>query len=498
MPTRKIVPRANGEGAIGDNTTGAEKYWGGGYFLDLNGADAVEMASWNDSLQWKASASYASGDIVFKSGLKAGLYLECTTEGTSGSAKPTIPATVVPNTTTITDNTVTWTVREISSTQIDDSYSRQPSTAYQSGDIRFLYGVLPVGWFLECSTEGTSGSGDLTIATPTEGDTVTDGTVEWTIKKMGTGGGGDGVPLGAIIQWPINGTLPDGYLECDGRAVSRTMFPDLFDAIGTTYGAGDGSTTFNLPNYSDGKFPEGSTVAGTVKQPGLPNITGSGGTLRQNITPTGAFEHTGPNNYYNDAGAFDFLMQENFRFDASLSNPIYGASNTVQVYSCTTRFIIKAYDGVTPTPSQADISEMLTELTGKADRDLDNLSADGENHFLENDFTIIYPNGGSEASPANVTQNSRYVESNPFPNYYVACICEVYVNNMWSTPGWWANGTDCRGIKVGITDGNIVLQTGYNGLGNSPWYDGNASGTQLSATALPCRVKVWKIGKIPD
>jgi hypothetical protein len=55
------------------------------------------------------------------------------------------------------------------------------------------------------------------------------------------------------------------------------------------------------------------------------------------------------------------------------SNPIYGASNTVQPYSCTVRYIIKAYDGVTPTPAEADISEMLTELTGKADRRLSNL-----------------------------------------------------------------------------------------------------------------------------
>lgn len=42
-----------------------------------------------------------------------------------------------------------------------------------------------------------------------------------------------------------------GWLLCDGRAVTRAGFPDLFDAIGTLYGAGDGSTTFNLPNYTD-------------------------------------------------------------------------------------------------------------------------------------------------------------------------------------------------------------------------------------------------------
>ena len=43
-------------------------------------------------------------------------------------------------------------------------------------------------------------------------------------------------------------TSPAGYLLCDGTAVSRTIYSDLFDVIGTTYGSGDGSTTFNLPN----------------------------------------------------------------------------------------------------------------------------------------------------------------------------------------------------------------------------------------------------------
>jgi microcystin-dependent protein len=238
-----------------------------------------------------------------------------------------------------------------------------------------LYGVLPVGWFLECSTEGTSGSGDLTIATPTEGNTVTDGTVEWTIKKMGSGNG-DGFAVGDIIMIAGNNTIRDGWLECDGRAVSRTMFPDLFDAIGTTYGAGDGSTTFNLPNYSDGKFPEGSSVAGTVKSAGLPNIEGELGYPRNAPRlKTGAFSQSAysPSILASAQGSATDIQNAWIKFDASLSNSIYGASNTVQPYSCTVRYVIKAYDGVTPTPAEADISEILTELTGKADRRLSNL-----------------------------------------------------------------------------------------------------------------------------
>lgn len=54
-------------------------------------------------------------------------------------------------------------------------------------------------------------------------------------------------PTGTIIEW--NGTtVPAGYLNCDGVAVSRTTYSALYSVVGTRYGAGNGSTTFNLPN----------------------------------------------------------------------------------------------------------------------------------------------------------------------------------------------------------------------------------------------------------
>jgi microcystin-dependent protein len=59
--------------------------------------------------------------------------------------------------------------------------------------------------------------------------------------------------------------IPDGWLYCDGTAVSRTAFADLFSIVGTTYGPGDGSTTFNLPDTTNrvivgtGTFAVGDT-----------------------------------------------------------------------------------------------------------------------------------------------------------------------------------------------------------------------------------------------
>jgi len=62
-------------------------------------------------------------------------------------------------------------------------------------------------------------------------------------------------PPGSIMMYG-GSSAPTGYLLCDGSAVSRTTYADLFTAIGTTYGTGDGSTTFNVPNVK-GKVPVG-------------------------------------------------------------------------------------------------------------------------------------------------------------------------------------------------------------------------------------------------
>ena len=73
-----------------------------------------------------------------------------------------------------------------------------------------------------------------------------DNDVEW-IDNIGQGGG-DTLPIGAIL--PFSGdTAPENFLFCKGQAVSRTTYSELFKVIGTQYGSGDGSTTFNLPDY---------------------------------------------------------------------------------------------------------------------------------------------------------------------------------------------------------------------------------------------------------
>jgi microcystin-dependent protein len=81
---------------------------------------------------------------------------------------------------------------------------------------------------------------------------------------------------GTIKAWG-GGVIPAGWLRCDGAVVSRTTYAALFSALGTAYGAGDGSTTFGLPDY------RGRSVIGAG--------TGSGLTARSRGQSGGAEVH---------------------------------------------------------------------------------------------------------------------------------------------------------------------------------------------------------------
>ncbi len=85
------------------------------------------------------------------------------------------------------------------------------------------------------------------------------------------------LPAGVIVAWASNGTPPERWLLCDGRTVSRTANPDLYAAIGTAHGAGDGVTTVNLPDYR-GRFLRGANNAVSPElDPGPRSAMASGG-----------------------------------------------------------------------------------------------------------------------------------------------------------------------------------------------------------------------------
>lgn len=129
-----------------------------------------------------------------------------------------------------------------------------------------------------------------------------------------------GVPIGTIILHAAT-TAPAGTLVCDGSAISRTTYADLFAAIGTTYGAGDGSTTFNLPDVRD-EFPRfngTSRTVGTTQGDASRDIAG---TIQNCITqlnppPTGAFTSSKTGAIFASLAGGSAWGAETFNFSAS-------------------------------------------------------------------------------------------------------------------------------------------------------------------------------------
>lgn len=149
------------------------------------------------------------------------------------------------------------------------------------------------------------------------------------------------VPTGSVI--PFAGeTPPEGFLLCNGQEVSRVTYARLFNVIKEKFGAGDGVTTFNVPNLVE-KFIEGTeSSVGQTLNAGLPNITagftaytyrdgGPSGKMRSKITNT---------NQVATGGGDDRSFVE-FSLDASRDSNVYGKSNTVQPPAVKMLLIIK-------------------------------------------------------------------------------------------------------------------------------------------------------------
>lgn len=507
------------------------------------------------------NTAYEVGDIQHSHSLKKGLSIKCTVAGTTKSTDTDLSHKNVGD--TVEDGTSQWVVIAPSTTADFDAHNHsvdahpelmrqlienggvnviKRSHEYTKGDIAYS-DKIPSWAFLECTVAGTSSDGWY-FPEPSAikvNDTIVDGTVTWKVHKVGSGEGVwaysetdnsihpkdtddltpedldieegtlkeivasvvdeklEYIPVGTVIPFSGNTAIPDGYLLCNGAAVGRSAYSKLFEAIGTTYGSGDGFSTFNLPDLTD-KFIEGSATVGTVKAAGLPNIKGNfymDYYARSEGSVDGCFTYISGTS--RDLSGSSSYNSGEISFDASRSSSIYGASDTVQPPALTMRYIIKAFNGMTHESALVDVTQFANEIAGKADRALGNLSADGENHFLAKDFTIIYPNDGTKEAPANVTVNHRYIEANPFSGYYVMCDAEILINNQWGSVQDFIYENSGYGVKATQFNDSIIVQTGGSALTSLSASGGNPFGiTAHSAETLPCRVKVWKIGKIPD
>ena len=85
----------------------------------------------------------------------------------------------------------------------------------------------------------------------------------------------EGIPTATIVPWSSS-SVPTGFLECNGAAVSRSTYSALFAIISTTYGAGDGSSTFNVPDLQDKVAVSKSNNKALASSGGANTVTSTG------------------------------------------------------------------------------------------------------------------------------------------------------------------------------------------------------------------------------
>lgn len=150
------------------------------------------------------------------------------------------------------------------------------------------------------------------------------------------GGGGDTLPIGAIVEWDSD-IIPENWLLLNGQAVSRTDYKELFEIYGTRYGTGDGSITFNLPDRRT-RVPVGKDSSDSD----FDTLGKTGGekahSLKEEEIP-GTFWHSGE--LEGDAINTFFNVGNTYGIRTNPYNPTGDAHNNLQPY-IVTNFIVKA------------------------------------------------------------------------------------------------------------------------------------------------------------
>jgi microcystin-dependent protein len=139
-------------------------------------------------------------------------------------------------------------------------------------------------------------------------------------------------PTGEITIWGTS-TAPTGWLICDGSAVSRSTYSALFGVLSTTYGAGDGSTTFNLPNLK-GRVPVGRDASQTEFD--TLGETGGSKTSALGVSNLPAHTHTASSSSTTTLSNGTLVVRQEGGGDAKLTaNSSYGPYNTYTIGAST-------------------------------------------------------------------------------------------------------------------------------------------------------------------
>lgn len=302
-----------------------------------------------------------------------------------------------------------------------------------------------------------------------------------------------------------------GRVATDGQQLLFLTYPDVCQAIWdgkqhavtesvwqadptkrNCWSQGDGTSWVRVPDLN-------AVVAGTGKAfylrggPSAVNGTSAGDAIREisgvvGVVYGGAgFEPTGP--YASEASVGNLTADggrnwNKVSFSASRVVPTADENRVKTAYGVWTVRVFTEVSNV----GALDAGQIATQLSA-VDANVQALN-DGTG------FTIIYPNGGTQASPANVAINSRYVTSNPFTGFPVMCSVELLYGGEWGEVKMGGSGTASYGAEAGQhNNSSVVLVTGTQYLITSTalhYFSGVRPGASVS-TGLPCRIKVWKL-----
>jgi microcystin-dependent protein len=266
------------DAGVADNAVTSAKIQDGAVTSSKIAASTVDVSKLQDGSVSVAkvqdgaltAAKIAAGQVVKSiNGLKDEVTL---TGGSNVTITPSGNALIIAATATLADSAVTATKIQdaaVTATKLSDGAVTGSKVADGSISTAKVQDGAITSTKLQdnavTSTKIASGQAVKSINTLTDAVTLQAGS-NVTITSSGNtltiaSSGGSGIPSGAIMTY-AGSSAPSGWLICDSSAVSRTTYADLFGVIGTTYGAGDGATTFNLPNLK-GKVPVGRNIGDT-------------------------------------------------------------------------------------------------------------------------------------------------------------------------------------------------------------------------------------------
>lgn len=249
-------------------------------------------------------------------------------------------------------------------------------------------------------------------------DSVENATKKIKAKNLGVGGSsvpaGDTLPIGSIVPYGSK-EVPTNWLACNGQAVSRTTYADLFTIIGTQFGEGDGSTTFNLPDINQYRVPIGYDRL--EEQSDRKNLGTIGGeekhtmTIKELVSHNHTYNRTwGGSSTTDVAGKTQAGYGDASYWNDGITNSAGGGQpfNIMQPY-VTTNYIIKAFQssGVVANVAQVETNS-----------DIDTYSCNYVNNLNNNiiskiNGTVLYssPTGTTEdITLSNSVSNYDYIE----------------------------------------------------------------------------------------